>query len=102
MPFQLTGGDKWRCELPESEWPENPEIRSAIRADFEGTWGDRRQEIVLIGLGMQQDGQQRLHAALHSCLLTDDEWAAWERVMRSRRATDAEKKEQLEQLFEDG
>ena len=35
--------------------------------DFKGEWGDRRQEVLLIGDGVDIDG---LTACLDSCLLT--------------------------------
>lgn len=98
----LTGGDKWRCELPLSEWLEDEEIRAAIRADFDGPWGDRRQEIVMIGQQMQSGGRDRLQEALSSCLLDDQEWQEWQRVMQHRRWNDERKKRELEQIFEDG
>jgi G3E family GTPase len=49
------------------------------RADWDPTWGDRRQEIVFIGVGMDQGAIAR---GLDACLLTDEEMAmgpaAWE------------------------
>lgn len=45
----ISGGDRWRCEIPEAEWPKGPKVREATTRDFEGKWGDRRQEIVFIG-----------------------------------------------------
>lgn len=98
----LSGGDLWRCEMPESEWPDSEEIRKAIKADFQGKWGDRRQEIVLIGQEMQKGGQQRLQAALDACLLDDKEWAQWEKIMNNRKWDQKRKKEELEKIFEDG
>ncbi|PWN53092.1 cobW-domain-containing protein [Violaceomyces palustris] len=103
--FTLTGGSRWRCELLLSQWPSDPEIRRAIRRDFEGEWGDRRQEIVLIGQKMKEGGEERLRKALDHCLLNDQEWDSWCRVMRSksRRLKSWEAKiEKLEELFEDG
>jgi hypothetical protein len=41
-------------------------------ASFEGPYGDRRQEIAIIGANMDE---ARLRAMLESCLLTDEEMA---------------------------
>jgi G3E family GTPase len=42
------------------------------RADWDPTWGDRRQELVFIGVGMDQGAITR---GLDDCLLTDEEMA---------------------------
>jgi hypothetical protein len=65
--------------------------------DFDGRWGDRRQEIVLIGQQMRQGGEQRLRKALDACLLDDEEFRLWEEAMGSESVV-----ERLEELFEDG
>ncbi|KAL1857640.1 hypothetical protein VTK73DRAFT_8022 [Phialemonium thermophilum] len=93
----ISGGDLWRCEVPEDEWPKNPEVRKAISKDFEGRWGDRRQEIVFIGQQMRNGGESRLRAALDACLLNDEEFAQWEEAMESDDC-----QERLDDLFEDG
>lgn len=101
----LKGGDQWRCELPEHEWPDAADIRAAILADFQGAWGDRRQELVFIGTDMRAgpgSGQERLQAAMDACLLDDDEWEQWERVMKREGISPEDKKAALEELFEDG
>ena len=103
--FTLQGGSRWRCELPLDQWPSEPEVRAAIRKDFEGKWGDRRQEIVLIGQQMRAGGEERLRAALDACLLNDAEWNKWETIMssKSRRLRTWEQKQAaLEQEFTDG
>lgn len=93
----ISGGDRWRCEVPEDEWPKDEEVREAITRDFEGEWGDRRQEIVFIGQQMRSGGEQRLRRALDACLLDDEEFRQWEEIMRSENAL-----EKLDDLFEDG
>ena len=40
--------------------------------DFDGTHGDRRQELVFIGTGVDTEGVRR---RLESCLLTDKEFS---------------------------
>jgi G3E family GTPase len=61
----------WAC-VDESEWPDDPESRATIRRNMDGVFGDRRQELVLIGQSMDEAG---LRAALTACLLSDEEFA---------------------------
>lgn len=59
----------WYATLPEGEWGvEKEEDFKHIRAKFEGACGDRRQEIVFIGIGMKQAA---ITEALDQCLLMD-------------------------------
>jgi hypothetical protein len=76
----------------------------AIKADswtVEGEWGDRRQEIVFIGGGPKPLDHAAVTNAFDGCLLTNAEMKKWEKAMR-RGGTEAEIKERLEDLFEDG
>ncbi|EFP81504.2 PiT family inorganic phosphate transporter [Puccinia graminis f. sp. tritici CRL 75-36-700-3] len=101
----ITGGGKWRCEIPREEWSDDPEVIKAILADFEEPWGDRRQEIVMIGTEMRSGGEKRLQEALDACLLDDQEWAQWKKIMNSVKKglrTMEQKAEALEEYFEDG
>jgi G3E family GTPase len=69
----LTGGGQWWACAPEDELPPEGDLRAAIMRTFEGEFGDRRQELVVIGEHMDHD---RVRAALTECLLTDAEMAA--------------------------
>jgi G3E family GTPase len=60
----------WYAALPRSEWPDDPETRRQIEADWEEPWGDRRQELVFIGADMDRGA---LMEGLAQCLLTDKE-----------------------------
>jgi G3E family GTPase len=62
----------WWSAVNAGRWPEDPEQRARIAAALDGQWGDRRQELVLIGMDMDE---QTLRAALDECLLDDDEMA---------------------------
>jgi hypothetical protein len=66
-----------------------------------GEWGDRRQEIVFIGGGLDALNHELVMHAFDSCLLTNAEMKKWEKAMR-KGGTEAEIKERLEELFEDG
>ncbi|TKY90728.1 hypothetical protein EX895_000726 [Sporisorium graminicola] len=99
----LQGGARWRCELDEDMWPQDKEIVEAIKKDFVAPWGDRRQEIVLIGLNMREGGEDKLRAALDKCLLTDAEMQQWEGIMNDSSLEDVKQKQaKLQEIFEDG
>ena len=74
--YEVTG--HWWASVPREDWPEHPDDRAGIEADWDARFGDRRQQIVLIGRGM--DGDAML-AAMEACLCTDAELtggvAAW-------------------------
>ena len=59
--------------VPEENWPEHVEHRAAIETKFEAPYGDRRQEIVFIGQGIDE---AQARSALDACLLDDKELAA--------------------------
>jgi G3E family GTPase len=62
----------WWSAVDEADWPEDDAYRDDIIEKMEPAWGDRRQELVLIGIGMDEDA---LRARLDACLLTDGEMA---------------------------
>ena len=65
---RLQPGGVWMALVPEEHWPDDPESIAQIKADWDPEWGDRMQEMVLIGAGMDQDG---IIEALTACLLTE-------------------------------
>ena len=57
----------WWASVPKDRWPEHDSIPSYISAHRQEPWGDRRQEIVFIGSGIDwADIKGRLDAALVS------------------------------------
>ncbi len=60
----------WWAAQPEERWPEDPDWRRGVMANWQEPFGDRRQEIVFIGIGMDEAALRR---ALDACLLTDAE-----------------------------
>ncbi len=60
----------WWAAAPKEHWPEDPEFRARIEAEFDGEYGDRRQEIVFIGQYLDPDQTKNI---LDQCLLTDTE-----------------------------
>ena len=63
----------WWSATPDSAWPDGADARAAIMADWDSKYGDRMQELVLIGIEMDRDA---LTAALDACLISDAEMLA--------------------------
>jgi G3E family GTPase len=87
--LQLTGPwidvgrvGRWWAAEPEDEWGVDDAERAGIEKEFEGPYGDRRQELVFIGT-FTAEKDRALKSALEGCLLTDGELAkgpaAWKR-----------------------
>ena len=67
----------WWAAVPREHWPADEEALEAIRKNWDPATGDARQELVLIGIGMDEPG---LRARLDACLLTESEMrygASW-------------------------
>lgn len=69
---EITMGGYWWGAVDRAQWPREAELRDQIRAQFQGPWEDRRQELVFIGMQMDEAGIRR---DLERCLVTDDELA---------------------------
>lgn len=61
---------RWWSSVSESLWPEEEHVRAALRAEFRGPYGDRRQEIVIIGQGIDE---RAIRERLDGCLLDASE-----------------------------
>lgn len=61
---------KWFAGTPKERWPLDPESIAAAMSRYEEPYGDRMQEIVFIGIDMDEAS---LRNQLDSCLLTQDE-----------------------------
>jgi G3E family GTPase len=62
----------WWAAVPEEERQLDPETDAEHRADWHPEYGDRRQELVFIGIDMDRAG---FEAQLAACLLTPEELA---------------------------
>jgi len=56
----------WWAAVPRDRWPEHEEAREQMRRNWVEPWGDRRQELVFIGSGMDRAA---ITAALDAALL---------------------------------
>lgn len=63
----------WWAALPREEWPENPDALMKMQEMWREPYGDRRQELVLIGDPLLLSGTMRRQ--LDACLLSDAEYA---------------------------
>lgn len=74
----LEAAGLWWAAVPKKEWPDDVAFREEMQTISEGEYGDRRQELVIIGADMNREVVQK---SLDSCLLTDAEmalgWKGW-------------------------
>lgn len=69
--LECTG--EWWSSIPAEHMPDDPELHAYIQEISEPPFGDRRQELVIIGHNLDEASfRQRLDA----CLLTDEEFEA--------------------------
>lgn len=70
---------RWWVAVPQSHWPRDAESREMIAQRWIEPFGDRQQELVIIGTGIDEAA---LRAGFDACLLTDAELnsgpAVWE------------------------
>ncbi len=68
----LTEGPAWWAATEPSRWPCDEQTWARIYATWAAPFGDRRQELVLSGVGLDAEYHRLL---LQSCLLTNEEMA---------------------------
>ena len=62
----------WWATIPEEQWPQDQQNRDIIESNWDTSTGDARQEIVLIGMEMDESN---LIDKFNNCLLNDEEMA---------------------------
>ncbi len=67
--FSVSPHDTWLAATDPAEWPEGLDLGKAME-QWQPLWGDRRSEVVFIGVQMDK---VKVEAALDACLLTPDE-----------------------------
>ncbi len=64
---------RWWAAIPKERWPkDHPAFRAMVRQHWHEEWGDRRQELVFIGIDMDRAW---IEAALEACLVPEDRFA---------------------------
>ena len=61
---------KWWASVPKEQWPHSPELHAFVSERWREPHGDRRQELVYIGVDVDR---AKITAVLDACLLTDAE-----------------------------
>jgi G3E family GTPase len=67
---RLDFGGFWWAAIPREHWPDVPQIRERIDSVWNPEVGDCRQELVFIGIEMDEI---EIYDSLQQCLLTDEE-----------------------------
>lgn len=100
--LRMTGEMPFFCTLDPGDYlGEDSEVNELLKHDIDmgGEWGDRRQEIVFIGLQLQRE---KISDMLDECLLNNKEWEDWQSIMRDNTLDEEQKIDALNDRFEDG
>jgi G3E family GTPase len=71
---------RWWAAMPNAQLPQDPENRAYIMQKWQEPYGDRRQEIVVIGVDLEKDAITRI---FDKCLLTNEEFLLGEEEWQS-------------------
>lgn len=72
--FELKLQGRWWASTEKESWPQEEQHLKTVMQDYQGEYGDRRQELIFIGIGMDEQG---VIARLDQCLLNDEEIASY-------------------------
>jgi G3E family GTPase len=69
----------WWASVPKERWPTHPDALAEVASKWQEPWGDRRQELVFIGHGMEEAAiRARLDAALiPATAFTPEAWTGF-------------------------
>ena len=62
------GIGRWWSAVPKERWPDDEDFKRLVNEDWDDQFGDRRQEIVFIGLKAQMN-EQKIRQQLDACLI---------------------------------
>ncbi len=57
---------RWWAAVPKHHWPDDGQFETFVAKHWDPVWGDRRQELVFIGIGMDE---ARIRQRLDACLV---------------------------------
>jgi G3E family GTPase len=59
----------WWVTVPRAHWPKHPQFITLLNSHWSPVWGDRRQELVFIGAGLDEGA---IRSALDGCLIGEE------------------------------
>lgn len=67
---------RWWATVPKNQWPDDGTFEQHVAEHWDGEWGDRRQQLVFIGIDMDEG---HIRARLNACLVPETRFApsAW-------------------------
>ena len=68
---------RWWAAVPKNQWPDDGSFEADVAGKWDQEWGDRRQELVFIGIGIEK---KRIQQALDACLVPAERFQpeAWQ------------------------
>lgn len=77
--WKIEQGGQWLATLPFDEW-KSEDVEEFFKSGlkWDQTWGDRRQEIVIIGVHMDKEN---IREEIESCLLRNEEMNPGSEIM---------------------
>ncbi|WP_254604972.1 GTP-binding protein [Sphingomonas bacterium] len=67
-----SGLGRWWAAVPKDRWPDGDAFQRHVGNKWDELWGDRRQELVFIGIGMDE---AKIRRQLDACLVRDQVFA---------------------------
>jgi len=70
---------RWWAAVPKNRWPDDGSFEEFVIRHWDPVWGDRRQELVFIGIGLDKAA---ITTALDACLVPGEKFTPekWERL----------------------